>query len=467
MRKSGLTTHCSATKAAAESTAVLKSSAACVRLAAFVKSPCLVRRVRPSRTRLRKPDSPVDTAAGFTWLWDFGDGETSPEQDPTHAYALPGTYTVSLTATDKDGGSSTVATTAEITGRPTELTNLGQFAGQYSDAITVEAQLHDIVDGSQVEGAPVGIMVGIQTVAPVPVTDASGTASSTLILDQPAGTKWLTSFYEGNDVHLASMDIDVFVVLKENVESDYSGDQIVPITEDSFTLRAVVTEEQDGSLGELSRATVEFSIYRMQDGSLVATYGPIGVIPVDGMAGVGIAETTAANLPEGEYYVVVRPEADNSYYGGPASLPAALTVYEPTGQFTTGGGRLDLDDGSHSTFSINIRYNKRATNVQGRAHYIFRQDGLDYFVKSNRLDGFVVQDDTAAVQGKANVTATDPITGEVFEIGGNYTFVIRIVDNGEPGRDDVYEITVRDPDGIVFHQVSARTLAGGNILIHR
>ena len=188
---------------------------------------------------------------------------------------------------------------------------------------------------------------------------------------------------------------------------------------------------------------------------------------VAGMPGVGIAETTAANLPEGAYYVVVRPEAANSYYGGPASLPAALTVYEPTGQFTTGGGRVDLDDGSHSTFSINIRYNKRATHVQGRAHYIFRQDGLDYFVKSNRLDGFVVQDDTAAVQGKASITATDPVTGEVFEIGGNYTFVIRIVDNGEPGRDDVYEITVRDPDGIVYHQVSPRTLAGGNILIHR
>ena len=83
-----------------------------------------------------------------------------------------------------------------------------------------------------------------------------------------------------------------------------------------------------------------------------------------------------------------------------------------------GGGRLDLDDGSHSTFSIDIRYNKRATHVQGRAHYIFRQDGLDYFVKSNRLDGFVVQDDTAAVLGRASIRATDPVTGEVFEIGG-------------------------------------------------
>jgi hypothetical protein len=33
------------------------------------------------------------------WLWDFGDGGTSLSQDPMHAYAAPGTYTVSLTTT--------------------------------------------------------------------------------------------------------------------------------------------------------------------------------------------------------------------------------------------------------------------------------------------------------------------------------------------------------------------------------
>lgn len=35
---------------------------------------------------------------GATWLWDFGDGDTSTEQAPAHVYATPGTYTVQLTA---------------------------------------------------------------------------------------------------------------------------------------------------------------------------------------------------------------------------------------------------------------------------------------------------------------------------------------------------------------------------------
>src|SRR5204863_204672 len=30
------------------------------------------------------------------WVWDFGDGQTSNEQNPSHTYAQPGTYTVTL-----------------------------------------------------------------------------------------------------------------------------------------------------------------------------------------------------------------------------------------------------------------------------------------------------------------------------------------------------------------------------------
>ncbi|WP_165229491.1 PKD domain-containing protein [Aquisphaera insulae] len=54
--------------------------------------------------------SPADTAAGFTYAWNFGDGTTGTGATPTHAYASAGNYTVSVTAKDKDGGVSTAAT---------------------------------------------------------------------------------------------------------------------------------------------------------------------------------------------------------------------------------------------------------------------------------------------------------------------------------------------------------------------
>jgi PKD repeat protein len=71
--------------------------------------------------------SPTDACPGETvafsdestgdvtsWAWTFGDGATSTDQNPTHAYAAAGTYTVSLTVTG-EGGSNTAQITDYIT----------------------------------------------------------------------------------------------------------------------------------------------------------------------------------------------------------------------------------------------------------------------------------------------------------------------------------------------------------------
>ncbi len=40
----------------------------------------------------------VQNGIAATWVWDFGDGNTSTQQNPTHVYAAPGTYNVKLKA---------------------------------------------------------------------------------------------------------------------------------------------------------------------------------------------------------------------------------------------------------------------------------------------------------------------------------------------------------------------------------
>lgn len=42
-----------------------------------------------------------------SWNWDFGDGATSPDQNPDHTYTTLGSYTVTLTASNADGQDST------------------------------------------------------------------------------------------------------------------------------------------------------------------------------------------------------------------------------------------------------------------------------------------------------------------------------------------------------------------------
>ncbi len=60
-------------------------------------------------------DTSTDSDGTVTaWEWNFGDGATSDQQNPTHAYAAAGTYTVSLVVTDDKGGQSAAAT-EEIT----------------------------------------------------------------------------------------------------------------------------------------------------------------------------------------------------------------------------------------------------------------------------------------------------------------------------------------------------------------
>jgi len=48
-----------------------------------------------------------DDGTVSAWAWDFGDGETSTQQNPVHTYSDRGRYDVVLTVTDDDGASAT------------------------------------------------------------------------------------------------------------------------------------------------------------------------------------------------------------------------------------------------------------------------------------------------------------------------------------------------------------------------
>ena len=46
------------------------------------------------------------SASSTDYIWDFGDGNTSYDKDPTNLYPAEGTYAVTLTASDKLGVTS-------------------------------------------------------------------------------------------------------------------------------------------------------------------------------------------------------------------------------------------------------------------------------------------------------------------------------------------------------------------------
>jgi PKD repeat protein len=65
----------------------------------------------------------LTTGGPVSWVWSFGDGTTSDQQNPTHTYSASGLYTVSLSVTFALGGVPT----------KTEVTNyIGAYASSYN-----------------------------------------------------------------------------------------------------------------------------------------------------------------------------------------------------------------------------------------------------------------------------------------------------------------------------------------------
>jgi len=52
----------------------------------------------------------LSTNTPTSWSWTFGDGGTSPDQNPTYVYNTPGVYTVQLTATNSAGSDDEIKT---------------------------------------------------------------------------------------------------------------------------------------------------------------------------------------------------------------------------------------------------------------------------------------------------------------------------------------------------------------------
>ncbi|MGB1017604.1 MAG: S8 family serine peptidase [Chitinophagales bacterium] len=64
----------------------------------------------------------TDNSTGTTltnWLWDFGDGNTSTIQNPTHTYLANGTYTVTLNVTNAFGTDTEIKTNYIVINSPT------------------------------------------------------------------------------------------------------------------------------------------------------------------------------------------------------------------------------------------------------------------------------------------------------------------------------------------------------------
>ncbi len=118
-----------------------------------------------------------------SYLWDFGDGQTSTAENPTHVYNSLGTYTVQLTITNSGGLTSTISQTitngVNLTVGPPLMLNCNITSGTISASSTNT--------GATYNWSGPGIVSGDTT--STPLVNTAGTYTVTVTNDQGCTAK--------------------------------------------------------------------------------------------------------------------------------------------------------------------------------------------------------------------------------------------------------------------------------------
>ena len=115
----------------------------------------------------------TDTSTGepSTWAWDFGDGGTATAQHPEYVYANPGTYTVTLVATNDAGSSQPTTGTITVAEAPASDPVEGIRAGESATASSAATTTVAVPQ-------PAGVATGDVLVAQITADGASSMSSA-------------------------------------------------------------------------------------------------------------------------------------------------------------------------------------------------------------------------------------------------------------------------------------------------
>lgn len=421
--------------------------------------------------------------------------------------AIPGTGTVTVTSEDGSGQKTYSIYIGNVA--PQVTSSLASQDVQYTDRIqTVTIAATDAAADLPLSAATQWSLNGAAfqsglpswltlTPAPCTVDGIWGTCTWTLTSTSPvpvqAGTYVVrTTVSDGVD----SNDTDVtIVVTPEDAAIQYTGDAIAQIGT-NLSLRVTVWDSaasgylganpeigSGATIGDLTKMWIAFDLYpagTCLSGTPTTKYAQVADTGTSG-DGVGTASSTFTSAAEASYCVVARLVADssggaNQWYTADDAEAAALTFYENTGQFATGGGWVNDPAGGKGNFGFNARYNKKG-QPQGQLVYVYRglYNGVpaDFVIRSNALNALAFGGKTfpipATLQGKATIQINRSSDGALLYTEGNATFQATVIDSGATSGvgSDSFALVVYNKNGVVYKSVPTTLLRGGNVVIHQ
>jgi len=305
------------------------------------------------------------------WHWDFGDGNTSNEQNPTHQYPNGGTFDVTLTVTDERGVTGEVTKTLEIEGppnQPPEITELN--ADPQNPAVDQDVDFEVVVeDPDQPEGTAFdyawdfGDETTSTTAAPTHSFDEAGEYTvEVTVTDSQGATDTAT--------------IEISVGNEAPTLTGVEADPATGNTGDPITFAALGYDDPDDDAADEYRWDFGDDSTATTDGATVThTYGApddytVTVRVVDARGAISAPETVDITV-EGPVRVVAYA------FPNPATAAATITYFLPEGavdpvlRIFDVAGRLIFEQalGAGGTYEWNLR-NERGGAVGNGLYFI-------------------------------------------------------------------------------------------------
>ncbi len=309
-------------------------------------------------------DAGIADIPTLTYSWDFGDSQTGTDAPIDHAFADEGTYTVTLTVEDDDGGAVSETLTVDIANVAPEITSSAPtFASEAVlwsyQAVAVDPG-DDVLTWSLSESAPDGMTLdpatGLLEWTPTYDQSLGGPYSATLTVDDGDG---------GTDVEVFTVTVGWSDEDGDGMADDWELDNGLDPTDPSD---AGDDPDMDGvtNLEEFEDGTDPFSF----DGPTA----PVLVSPIDG---VEVITSTPDLVVENAW----DPQLDALVYDYEVYEDEAMTVL-----VTTAGGAVPETD-TETTWKVDVPLTENA-------EYFWRAAAFDGFAWGpwTDLESFVVNE---------------------------------------------------------------------------
>lgn len=373
-----------------------------------------------------RSDSPI-----LEWEWDFGDGATSTDQNPTHQYAAEGEYTVSLSIATADGAASRTKP-AYVAVRKLRLP-VADFS--------VSAE--EVLAGTQVQ------FMDLSAPGTAPITQWLWTFGDGTTSNQPNPSHTysnggqftvsltVTTIY-GSDTHAVG---GLVSVLTEQPIADFTADKTTPLynTQVRFT-----------DLSDAGTAPIGTWLWTFGDGGTSYSRNPVHTYARSGRYTVTLMVVTnhGSDTVVKENYIEAQVEAptfeidnNNKYYTDLDALQfmdtsttgdtwvtartwrfgdgASSALQNPTHSYTVGAEGV-----REATVELELAYANGLTNSTTQDIRIYESSNLDAYLRRDEVAGLPASDGLTHLQSGPGYTAyTMNLISQVWRTYGSYEAV--------------------------------------------